>query len=278
MSSAAQQREEQREDWDLIAPGWKKWDSHLMRWLGPVGERMLDLAILKDGDFVLDVATGSGEPGLSAARRVGKGKVIGLDISRGMVDIAREKAKGLRIKNYEARVYSSEFPFGPDTFDAVISRFGVMFFPDVLAGLGEMARVLKPGGTLCVAVWGPQNEKAKSVIHVLDRTLGLPEPAPDGPGPFRCSDSGKSASLVRQAGFHEVGQVEVAVRRTYSSVGQYWGYLLDTNLVIADAFNKASGETRKGVKLKVNEILDSTKDESGQLVFDSVALVSHGIK
>jgi SAM-dependent methyltransferase len=278
MSSAAGPGEGQREEWDLIAPGWKKWDSHLMRWLGPVGERMLDLARLKDGDFVLDVATGSGEPGLSAARRVGKGNVVGLDISRGMVDIAREKAKGLRINNYEARVYSSDFPFGPDTFDAVISRFGVMFFPDVLAGLREMARVLKPGGTLCVSVWGPQNEKAKSVIHVLNRTLGLPEPALGGPGPFRCSDSGKTVSLMRQAGFHDVGQVEVAVRRTHSSVGQYWEYLLDTNLVIADAFNKASEQTRKGVKLKVNEILDSTEEESGQLVFDSVALVSHGVR
>src|SRR5258708_4818613 len=126
MISAAGPGEGQREEWNLIAPGWKKWDSHLMRWLGPVGERMLDLARLKDGDFVLDVATGSGEPGLSAARRVGKGNVVGLDISQGMVDIAREKAKGLRINNYEARVYSSDFPFCPATFDACISRFGVL--------------------------------------------------------------------------------------------------------------------------------------------------------
>jgi SAM-dependent methyltransferase len=278
MSSAAGPSEKQREDWNLIAPGWKKWDRHLMRWLAPVGERMLDLARLKDGDVVLDVATGSGEPGLSAARRVGRGKVIGLDISQGMVDIAREKARGLRIKNYEARVYSSDFPFGPGTFDAVVSRFGVMFFPDVLAGLREMARVLKPGGTVCVAVWGPQNERAKSVIQVLSSTLGLPEPAPDGPGPFRCSESGKTASLMRQAGFQDVGQAEVAVLRTHSSVGQYWECLLDTNLVIADAFNKANGETRKEAKLKVNEILDSAEDESGQLAFDSVAIVSHGRK
>src|SRR5712692_2498491 len=119
--------EKQREDWKLIALGWKKWDHYLMEWLKPVAEKILDLANLKDGDIVLDVATGSGEPGLSAARRVGKGKVIGLDISQEMVNIAREKASGLRIKNYEARVYSSEFPFGRDTFDAVISRFGVMF-------------------------------------------------------------------------------------------------------------------------------------------------------
>ena len=249
-----------------------------MRWLGPVGERMLDLARLKDGDIVLDVATGSGEPGLSAARRVGKGKVIGLDISQGMVGIAREKARAMRLKNYEAQVYSSEFPFGPDTFDAVISRFGVMFFPDVLAGLREMARVLKPGGILCVAVWGPQNEKAKSVIQVLNRTFGLPEAAPNGPGPFRCSDAGKTASLMRRAGLHDVGQAEVAVHRAHSSVGQYWEYLLDTNLVIAEAFNKASAETRKEAKVKVNKILGSIEEESGKVVFDSIALVSHGVK
>src|SRR5712692_8986924 len=131
--------EKQREDWKLIALGWKKWDHYLMEWLKPVGEKILDLANLEDGDIVLDVATGSGEPGLSAARRVGKGKVIGLDISQEMINIAREKAKSLGIKNYEARTYSSsELPFDSNSFDAVVSRFGVMFFPDVLWGLKEM--------------------------------------------------------------------------------------------------------------------------------------------
>ena len=278
MSKAARPGERQRENWDMAAPGWKKWDRHLMRWFGPVGERMLDLSRLKDGDIVLDVATGSGEPGLSAARRVGKGRVVAIDISQGMVDIALEKARTLRIKNYEARTYTSKFPFGPDSFDAVISRFGVMFFPDVLEGLREMGRVLKPGGMLCFAVWGPQNERAKSISHALNTTLGLPEASPDGPGPFRCSDAGKTASLIRQAGFHDVGQAEVAVRRAHSSVGQYWRYLLDTNVTVADAFNRASDETRKEAKLKVNGILDPMKERGGQLVFDSVALVNHGVK
>jgi SAM-dependent methyltransferase len=278
MSKAAGPRERQRENWDLAAPGWKKWDRHLMRWFGPVGETMLDLARLKDGDVVLDVATGSGEPGLSAARMVGKGRVVAIDISQGMVDIALEKARTLRIKNYEALTYASKFPFGPDSFDAVISRFGVMFFPDVLKGLREMARVLKPGGTLCFAVWGPQNERAKSISHVLNTALGLPEPSPDGPGPFRCSDAGKTASLMRQAGLHDVGKAEVEVRRDHSSVGQYWRYLLDTNMMVADAFNKASDETRKETKLKVNRILDSMKERGGRLVFDSVALVNYGVK
>ncbi|MDA4128142.1 MAG: class I SAM-dependent methyltransferase [Thaumarchaeota archaeon] len=279
MKGKAEISDREREDWKLSAVGWKKWDHYLMQWLQPVGEKILDLVGLRDGDIVLDVATGSGEPGLSAATRVGGGRVIGLDISQEMVKIALNKARSQGIKNYEARVYSSSaFPFDADGFDAVVSRFGVMFLPDVLAGLREMARVLKPSRRACVAVWGPQNEGMKSVMGILTDELGIPESPPDAPDPFRCSETGKIGSLIRQAGFHNVEEVEVITLRTYSSVGQYWEYLLDMNAAVDEAFKKADEKNKKETKRMVDEALGSFAKNDGQVAFESVARVCCGVK
>jgi SAM-dependent methyltransferase len=279
MSETTEIRARQREDWNLNAPGWKKWDSHLMKYLRPVGQRMLELAELEDGNVVLDVATGSGEPGLSAAKRVGKGRVIGIDISEQMVDIAREKAKRLGIDNYKARLYSSsKFPFDSDTFDAVISRFGLMFFPDVLGGLKEMARVLKPRGKLCVAVWGPQDERAQRISQILIETLDLPRPSPNVPGPFRCSEAGRITFLVREAGLHEVEQVEMKTHRVYRSVQEYWEYLLDTNPKIASAIANANQKARLDIRRRIGAVLDTAKNKRAEVSFYGTAWINRGVK
>jgi len=249
-----------------------------MEWLKPFGEKILDHAKLRNGDVVLDVATGSGEPGLSAAIRVGRGRVIGTDLSEEMLKIAREKAKELGIDNYDVRLNSSaRLPFDSGSFDAVISRFGVMFFPDVLRGLKEMVRVLKQGRRLCVSVWGPQDERAKSVMQTLTEELGLPRPSPEDPNPFRCSESGKITSLMREAGLHDVKEVELRTRRMHGSFGQYWEYLLDLNPLVASAFKKAKEETKAEVKLKVGERLDLTRNRN-TVSFDTVAWIDYGVK
>ena len=155
MSAADEIRNRQRQYWNALSSGWKKWDAFIMEWFRPVGEKLLEMASLEDGFLVLDVATGSGEPGLSAAKRIGKGRVIGVDPSEEMLAIAREKAKHLGVRNYETRLLeSATLPFAADHFNAVTCRFGVMFFPDMLFGVKEMVRVLKPGCWLAVSVWG----------------------------------------------------------------------------------------------------------------------------
>src|ERR1700730_16338084 len=133
MNTAEEIRNRQRQYWNAISPGWKKWDPFIMEWFRPVGEKLLEMASLEDGFLVLDIATGSGEPGLSAAKWIGKGRVIGVDSSEDMLAIAREKAQNLGMRNYETRLLeSAALPFPADHFDAVTCRFGVMFFPDLL--------------------------------------------------------------------------------------------------------------------------------------------------
>jgi SAM-dependent methyltransferase len=279
MAGSSEFRDKQREAWNEIAVGWGKWDRNLMEWLKPVGDKILELAKLEDGDTVLDVATGSGEPGLTAAKKVGTGRVVGLDISKAMVDIALENAKRRGIKNYEARLYSSsEIPFDSNSFDAVVSRFGLMFFPDITAGLKEMMRVLKPKRRLAVSVWGPPNENMKNIMQVLTDQLGLPEPPPGTPNPYRCSESGRIHSLLDDSGLHNVGQADVTTRRIYESVARFWEYYLDTNPIIARKFNEVDEGTRKVAERKVNDILSSVSNQRGELVFNNVAWVAHGEK
>jgi SAM-dependent methyltransferase len=268
-----------REDWNATALGWRKWDPLIMAWLRPVGDKMLELAELGDEDSVLDVATGSGEPGLSAARRLKHGRVVGIDISREMVNTARGKAKKLGLANYEASVYSGpEFPFENESFDAVTCRFGIMFFPEPMDGLIQMARVLKPEAKACVAVWGPQNPTTKAILDILNERLGIPETRLDSPNALRCSQSGKIESLLTGAGFSKVGRAEVSVRRVHDSARQYWDYLMEVNTQYAAAFGKAKKETRVEVERGVNDLLADATTDQNKIVLPSTAWVGYGTR
>lgn len=279
MKAGREVRSGVREQWNSAAAGWKKWDPKLMEWLAPVGKEILELAELRDDYLVLDVATGSGEPGLSAARRLKRGSVVGIDVSEAMASTAKEKAVMLGITNYEVRVYGGDrLPFDDNRFDAVVSRFGVMFFPDVAAGLREMVRVLKPGRKLCTAVWGPQNEAAKAVMRVMDEELGLPETPLDSPNPFRCSESGRIERLLREAGLRGVGLREVPTLRSYRSSGEYWEYLMDMNPDIAEAFEGLDPAGKGRARTRVLKILDGARSKGDQIELPSVAWVGHGTK
>ncbi len=250
-----------------------------MDWLRPVGEKILEAASLQEEDVVLDVATGSGEPGLSAAKRLRKGKVIGIDLSEEMVGIAKEKAGRLGIKNYETRIYDSAvLPFGANYFDAVLSRFGVMFFPDILTGLKEMVRVLKPDKRLVVSVWGPQDERAKHAQEILTKALQLPQPTPDTPGPFRCSEQGSITSLMNKSGLHGVKEIELTGERTWDSPEQYWEFATEINPAIATAYGKVSEQVRNKVKGEVVGALESAKGKRGEISFNWVAWINYGTK
>ncbi|SMB98883.1 Methyltransferase type 11 [Hymenobacter roseosalivarius DSM 11622] len=142
-------REQQKATWNKFSPGWRKWDDFTMDWLKPMGDEIIQALGIKPTDTVLDIAAGTGEPGLTIAALTSSGKVVITDLAAGMLEVARDKARKKGITNYETVVCDvSELPFADATFDAVSCRFGFMFFPDMLLAAKEMARVLKPGGKI----------------------------------------------------------------------------------------------------------------------------------
>lgn len=163
-------------------------------WAGPVA----DAAGIASGHQVLDVACGTGVLAREAERRVGPGgSVTGLDRNEGMLEVARRMAPGIDWKVAPAET----LPFANDTFDAVVSQFGLMFFDDRSAALSEMLRVLKPGGRLAVAVWGALDDTPgyAAMTDLLQRLFGI-EIADALRAPFALGDRVELAALFVEAG------------------------------------------------------------------------------
>ncbi len=153
MPSADEIRDRQRVAWAGPSAGWEKWDSIIMAQLGPVSAAMIERLDIADDRQYLDIASGTGEPGLSIAKLASNGRVILTDLAGEMLDIAERRANAQGISNIETRVCSADdLSFDDATFDGVSVRFGYMFFPDLGKATAEFVRVLKPGGRLCASV------------------------------------------------------------------------------------------------------------------------------
>ena len=179
-ASADEIRDQQRTIWDEFSAGWRKWDAELLGWHAPFGDALLQEAELRADAAVLDVAAGSGEPGLSAAARVPHGTVVLTDISAGMLRVAQEKAVAGGLDNVRFVVCdAAALPFDDATFDAVFCRFGFMFFPEISAAVREMVRTAKPGARISAAVWGraAENPWASLILGTIARHTELPPAA-----------------------------------------------------------------------------------------------------
>jgi ubiquinone/menaquinone biosynthesis C-methylase UbiE len=190
--------------WSGAAPFWEKHREMIRAMFEPVSQALMEEALIGEGQRVLDVATGPGEPALSVAAHVGaSGEVVGVDPIAGMVAAARRAAERAGFRNARFEVASADqLAFPSDSFDAVISRFGAMFFPAPVEGLREMLRVLKPGRKMALAVWAAveNNPFFHVVSGVLDRFVAPPPVEPDAPDAFRYSSPGKLLALVQEAG------------------------------------------------------------------------------
>lgn len=249
---AGQITEQQRRLWDAFSPGWEKWDEFAMDWLRSISDELLAAVRIEEDSVVLDVSTGTGEPGLSAAARVPRGRVVGTDVSEGMVRVANAKAKLRGITNFEASAADAEhLPFDDSSFDAVLCRLGVMFFSNPPAGVREMVRVLKPGGTLALAAWAEhdKNPWGPTIAQAIHGLLGQPSPpSPDAPGPFRHGSPGVLRKLVELAGLKDIKETEVKGELVFDSPDQYWEFMTDVAAPIATALKNADADMRQAAK------------------------------
>jgi ubiquinone/menaquinone biosynthesis C-methylase UbiE len=201
-------KETTREQWQEAAERWHGWGPILEEWLGEATETMLDMAGVGPGSRVLDVAAGAGGQTLAAARRVGPdGHVLATDISSNILEFAAQAAREAGLANVETRVMDGENleELEEGTFDAVISRVGLLYFPDQQEALSGMRRALTPGGKLAAVVYStPENNKFFSVpVSIIRRRAQLPPPLPGQPGPFSLGNPGVLEEAYERAGFRE---------------------------------------------------------------------------
>lgn len=190
----------------------QKWVTHQRQMdtlLDPVLQAVLDLADLKPGAQVLDVGCGSGASSAAAAQRVGpEGRVLGVDISRPMLDAAKAQAAASDLQNLDfVEADASQADLGQDIFDALISRFGVMFFADPIAAFRHISQALKPGAHLAFACWGriDANPWFTAPAQAAKAVLGPPEKSdPDAPGPFSMRDIDKLKQTLTAAGLSDI--------------------------------------------------------------------------
>ena len=205
----AQYKASIRTEWRAAAPGWRAWVEVLEAEDGgrAVSRCLVQLAGIGPGDAVLDVAAGYGEPGLTAARAVAPGgRVVCTDISAEMLAVGRERAAAEGLDNLEfLECDAEELVLEEASFDAVLSRQGLQFLPDVPGVLAGLHAFLKPHGRLAAAVWGPPGTvQFAAPVPVIRVELQLPPPPAGIPGPFALADAGQLVELVAAAGFTDV--------------------------------------------------------------------------
>jgi len=273
-------RDLQKETWNKFSPGWKKWDELTMDFLKPMGEEIIKLLNLKNDAVVLDVAAGTGEPGLTIASHLNAGKVISTDLAEGMLEVAQENAKKRGIKNFETLVCDvSELPFADNTFDAVSCRFGFMFFPDMELAIKEMTRVLKPGGKIATAVWyiPEKNFWVTATMGTISKNIEIPPPPPGAPGMFRCAKEGFMSNLFSQAGLKNVSVNEVTGKLNCKTTDVYWSLMNDVAAPVVAALSKVDDALKEKIKNEVYSLVNQKYPE-GSVIIDSSALVIYGEK
>lgn len=274
--------EEVMKRWRDSAPLWDKHRNVIRGMFAPVTQALIEDAGIGSEDSVLDVATGPGEPALTVAALVGaNGKVFGVDAIAGMVAAARAEAQRLQLKNAKfEEAFADDLPFADDTFDAAISRFGVMFFPSPVDGVREMLRVLKPGRKLALAVWhfAERNPFHSALSRVMDRYVDAPPVEPEAPDAFRFAPRGKLMEVSAGAGVVARSERVLQFRiEAPVSVEDFWNLRREMSEKLNEKFATLSEERRPKAK---REMLASLEEYSGSkgMSFPAEVLIVSGAK
>lgn len=276
------QEEDVIKRWGASAPYWEKHRDVIREMFAPITQALLQDAGVASGSTVLDVATGPGEPALSIAEAVGPaGKVIGIDPVPGMVTAARREAERIGLKNAEFEVARADnLPFSADMFDAVVCRFGVMFFPSPVHGIREMLRVLKPEKKMALAVWhfADNNPFHYELARVVDRYIEPTPLPPDAPDAFRFDTRGKLVGVLTEAGATDPAERLLKFSITVpGSVEGFWALRCDMSDKFREKFQSLSAKERQQLQTEAIEAFRPYSAARG-LSFPAEVLIVTGRK
>jgi ubiquinone/menaquinone biosynthesis C-methylase UbiE len=246
-----------RAEWQAVAGGWRRWEPLFQSFTWPLALRMTAVARVGDGQRVLDVGCGIGDPTLQVAVLVGPhGRVVGVDLIEDMLATARERAAALGLGHVEFRagdVTSMDLP--PHAFDAVLGRWSLIYVTDVAGVLARLRDTLVPGGRIALAAWAPPDANPWITIpmEALAAVRPLPAQDPALPGLFHLSADGALAGALAAAGFRDVRQERVQLSQFARDAGEFWDMLTDMAGPLAPAIAALGEDDRARVLRQVTE-------------------------
>ena len=262
-------KNEQKRDWDAAAAGWKKWWPVLERAAQPVSNRLVELARIGAGARVLDVATGSGEPAVTAARRIAPGgRVLAVDQSPGMLKIARERAQTLGISNIEFRESDGEALTITDRdFDAVLCRWGLMFMPDLDRALSGFHQRLVAGGRIAVAVWSTPDKVPMISIgaDIVRKLANLPPPPAGALEPLRLADTKILSDALARSGFKDITIDRMPVTFEFDSAADFTKMREEVSSAFRGLLARQSAELRHQILAAVTDAAGKFSQSDGKL-------------
>jgi enediyne biosynthesis protein CalE5 len=279
-----QLKEEERQKWDKAAKGWQKWWKTIERGAGNLSKRLVELAEIKPGFKVLDVSTGIGEPAITAASQMNKtGHILATDISPQMLSLARQRAISLGLENMiefkEGDTETIDLP--ALTFDSALCRAGLMFLPDLNAGLSNIYQSLIEGGHFAAAVWA-SSEKVpfiSVVMNIMMRETNTPPPPPGTPGPFSLSDENGLKNSFVTSGFKDPIIEKMNVTLDFESTSEFTDFVLETAGPVQTILAKQTHEKKVEVIKAITEAAKKYIDKNTGIVkFENEAILIVGKK
>jgi enediyne biosynthesis protein CalE5 len=270
----------QREQWNVVADGWRKWSELIDTAAGQISERLVELAGVEPGSRVLDVAAGYGEPSLSAARAAGpEGSVVATDIAADMLAFGRERAEAAGLDNIEfveSEVMSLDFE--PRSFDAALSRWGIIFEPDGEGAAERVRGFLKPGSRMAISSWGPPERTP--FLGVPMRTamerLGVPPPPPGTPGPLSRPTPEAIGGLLSGGGFEDVEVEEAEVTVKWDSPEEFTTFAREIAPPVKAMIDSQPKEVQEETLAAIVEAIRQQADDDGSVTLSNQVLMASG--
>jgi ubiquinone/menaquinone biosynthesis C-methylase UbiE len=274
----------QRNGWDSVAGGWKEWWELIEKGAQKITQRLIELAEIKPGQRVLDVATGIGEPSITAAKVIGTGgHVLAIDISRQMLAIAKERATFLRLQDIiEFRESDAEnLDLANSSFDAALSRWGLMLFPNLDAAIGKIYNSIVSGGRFAAAVWADATKVP--IISLASRIIGsqvqMSALPPEVPNPFSLADTNKLENSLARIGFRDIHIDTVFVTFEFKSGEDYCRYCQAVSASARIALSKVTEERKEDILRKVaEEAVRNYGTANGQIKMDNESICIVGTR
>jgi SAM-dependent methyltransferase len=273
-------REGQRQQWNSAATGWRKWSELIDASATRISSRLVELAAVRPGSRVLDVAAGYGEPSLTAARVAGSGgAVVASDIAPEMLAFGRERAAAAGLENIEfieSDAVSLSFP--QSSFDAALSRWGIIFEPDGERAAARVRTFLKPGARIAISSWGPRERVPFLAIPMVTATqrLGVPPPPPGTPGPLSRPTAEALGGLLEGGGFSDVEVEEAEVTFEFASAQEFTTFIREIAPPISAMLAPHPPDVQDATWTAITEAAAQKAGEDGVLRLTNLVLLAAG--